>query len=388
MLLGKKIIEELQKAGYKAVFARITSRNIFLNISEHNNIYIATSANLSKIRDICKSMNLVCKIHTKINKMTTELIINNKYIIFPFLKIRIKNNYASRKYSTDLNEAIKSQTYTLDALMYDPVNEKFIDTVMAKDDINNKIIKLNGKPFQKIIENRLVLVEAGYFLALLGNSWSVDYDSFKEIKNHSLEITIVSNESIRNYFIKLIKYTDKPSLAFRFFESSGILKELMPEILHSIGIIQSNKSNNLDLFNHIMFTLDSISRKQHNFEILRWSAIFHDIGKPYTKNYDSKGNLHFFGHDKIGAIFASRWLNKYDFDKFLIYKVCLLCKNHLFDASLDNITIKRLINRVGKSNIFDLLNLRIADRHGTGRKNISMKRIEMLKKRIKKILDS
>lgn len=391
MKLGKEIIKALQNEGHEAYFAKETARSINLGLPEHRqHVHIATSASLSKIRDMCRKEGLPCRIHNKINKMTLELIVKNKYVIAPFLKTTLKNNYAVRKYSTVKEDYMLSQGYTINSTLYDPIAKKAYYVGEAEEDAkpDNKIIRLIGKPHDKITENRMFLLEAGRILAELGNGWQVEFETFEAIQQRALEIAIVSAEAVRWAFTDLMKNTDKPSMAFRFYKNTGILKELLPEMMRGVGLPQSNKSNNLDLFNHIMYALDSVDRTKPNYEALRWACIFHDIAKPYTKSFDAKGNVHFYGHDKIGAIFATRWLERHKFDKHLTAKVATICRHHLFDASLrlDDNAINRLIRRVGEDHILDLINMREADRWGTGRPDISMKKVEILREKVKKLL--
>jgi len=389
MKLGKEIVQALQKEGHEAYFAKETARNIDLKIPHQSKyIFIATSASLSKIRDMCRKEGFNCRIHNKINKMTLELIIKNKYIIAPFLKTTLKNNYAVRKYSEIKEDYMGSQGFTINGILHDPVTKKSHYIEEATEDIKNKVIRLVGDPHEKIMENRMYLLEAGKILADLGGNWQVEFTTFEAIQQHSLEIAIVSAEAVRWAFTDLIRYTDKPSLAFRFYKNTGILNEILPELMRGVNLAQSNKANNLDLFNHIMFALDSVSKTKPNAEALRWACIFHDIAKPYTKSFDKKGNVHFYGHDKIGAIFATRWLEAHKFDRSLITRVATICRHHLFDASLrlDTQAINRLIKRVGREYILDLINMREADRYGTGRPDISMKKVEILRDKVKKLL--
>lgn len=389
MKLAKDIIKKLKRDGSVAYLSRETARHNYTRKAKGKYIYIATSANLSKIRDACRDLDIVCRVHRKINKMTLALIINNKYIISPFIKTNIKNHYAVRKYSALTQDFLETQGYTLNAILGNPSNyKKVITDPNTIKDIKNRLIRTVGDPHKKITENRMHMLEAGKLLAELGSNWQVDFETFEAIQQRSLEIAIVSTEAIKEAFTDIMHNTERPSLAFRFYKNTGLLKELLPELLRGVGLPQSNKSNNLDLFNHIMYALDSIDKKIPNYEALRWACIFHDIAKPYTKSFDRKGNIHFYGHDKIGAIFATRWLEKHKFDRTLINKVTTICKHHLFDASLrlDDAAIIRLIKRIGKDNIHDLLIMRKADRYGTGRANISMKKIDLLKDRVNKLL--
>ncbi|MBC8551794.1 MAG: HD domain-containing protein [Candidatus Brocadiales bacterium] len=391
MTLGNEIIKLLQDNGHEAYYAKETARSINGKLPDHpKHVNIATSASLSKIRDLCRKEGLPCRIHNKINKMTLELIVKNKYIIAPFIKTTIKNNYAVRKYSDNKDDYMNSQGFTINATLYDPIAKKAYYAKDAKSDLSdkNKVIRLVGDPHGKITENRMYLLEAGKILADLGGKWQVDFATFEAIQQRALEIAIVSAEAVRWAFTDLMKHSDTPSLAFRFYKNTGMLTEILPELMRGVNLAQSNKANNLDLFNHIMYALDSVTKDKHNAEPLRWACIFHDIAKPYTKSFDKKGNVHFYGHDKIGAIFATRWLEAHKFDRSLINKVATICRHHLFDASLrlDDKAINKLIGRVGKEHILDLIDMREADRYGTGRPDISMKKVEILREKVKKLL--
>jgi len=377
--------------GEDAYFSKGTARGILLGGKGQKKIHISTSASLSQIRDACKKLGVQCRINNKINAMTLELMTKNKYIIYPFIKTTLKNNYAVRKYSKDYRDAQKSCGFTVGSFMVsDEVKKSYKSIPHSFKDLNSKLIRLNGDPHSKITENRMFLLEAGVLQAELGNDWQIEHKTYEAIQERSLEVAIVSAEAIRKTMTYLIEETDRPSLAFRFYKNTGILQEIMPELLRGVGLAQSNKSSTLDLFNHIMYALDSVDRSQTNYVALRWACIFHDIAKPYTKSFDPKGNVHFYGHDKIGAIFATRWMEKYKFDKALTAKVNTICRHHLFDASprLETAGIKRLIKRIGKDHIFDLLDMRIADRYGTGRPDISMKKIEVLRRKVDNILKS
>jgi hypothetical protein len=94
--------------------------------------------------------------------------------------------------------------------------------------------------------------------------------------------------------------------------------------------------------------------------------------------------MHFYSHELVGATLSERILFRWGFNKSISKKVSLLVKNHLFDAwaRIPTKTIKKLIARVGPENIHDLIDLRIADRHGTGRKDISMVKVHKYRARV------
>ena len=388
MNMESKLIHELIAEGYPTFYSRTSALNIYLkkNIFE-NYIYLTTAAPISIIRKICKEINYRYKTFTKINKTITELLVEDNIIIYPMLEIEIKNSYSTRKPTDDFKIATKAEAFNIDTILVDK-DQKIIISDKTKSDIENKIIKFNGNPYNKIVENRLYMLRAGYLLSLLGTGWAIDYESFTAIKTKALEIAVVSTTDIGILINDVIKFSEKPSIFFEFLINSELVYEILPELTKGINLMQTNKASNLDLVKHIMLTLDSINKNVPNYTILRWVAIFHDLAKPYTTALDAKGNLHFYGHDKIGSIFAARWLEKYKLPKIMSEKIIKLCKYHLFDArpSLSETGIKKLIDNIGTDLIFTLIDFRIADRLGTGRPNISMTQVEKFRQVVKNYL--
>jgi tRNA nucleotidyltransferase (CCA-adding enzyme) len=94
----------------------------------------------------------------------------------------------------------------------------------------------------------------------------------------------------------------------------------------------------------------------------------HDIAKPQTKRGEG---LHatFYNHDHAGARMAEKILERLRFSREIIAKTKLLIDNHMFYYNPDEVTessVRRLVQKVGYENMQDLIDLRIADRLGSG----------------------
>ena len=101
------------------------------------------------------------------------------------------------------------------------------------------------------------------------------------------------------------------------------------------------------------------------------AALLHDVGKPATRVWsEEKKDWTFHGHDVVSARMAKKILNDLKFPKETVGKVTTFVRMHMFFSDPDVVTlsaVRRVIARVGKENINDLLNLRVCDRIGTGR---------------------
>jgi poly(A) polymerase/tRNA nucleotidyltransferase (CCA-adding enzyme) len=150
----------------------------------------------------------------------------------------------------------------------------------------------------------------------------------------------------------------------------GVLKYVLPDLERGIGIEQ-NQAHSYDVFEHNLRTLQHAADKDWSLD-LRLAALLHDISKPETRRYSKeKGDFTFHGHEVVGARVAKNILRNLKYPKRTIDKVVSMVRWHMFFSDPDQITlsaVRRMINNVGgEENMWDLLDLRICDRIGTGR---------------------
>ena len=58
------------------------------------------------------------------------------------------------------------------------------------------------------------------------------------------------------------------------------------------------------VFNHIRLMLDHLPNPLPD-ESLPWTALLHDIAKPRTVSRGEDGIIHFYTHERVGAVMAS-----------------------------------------------------------------------------------
>jgi poly(A) polymerase/tRNA nucleotidyltransferase (CCA-adding enzyme) len=123
---------------------------------------------------------------------------------------------------------------------------------------------------------------------------------------------------------------------------------------------------------------------------VRLSAIFHDISKPETKRFSKEKNvITFYGHDVVGGRVTREIMERLKFPKDLTEQVSMFVRWHMFFSDTEQITIsavRRLITAVGKENIWDLIDLRICDRIGTGRPKEKPYRLRMYQSMVEQAL--
>jgi poly(A) polymerase len=97
---------------------------------------------------------------------------------------------------------------------------------------------------------------------------------------------------------------------------------------------------------------------------VRWAALLHDAGKPRTRSVDAQGEVHFFGHERVGADMARRTMRRLTQERNLTKRVSRLVDLHLrpagYDDSWTDSAVRRLMVEVGDE-LDDLLDLAAAD---------------------------
>jgi len=376
------IIKLIESRGYQAYISDETARDMYLKKSPKRHC-VAVAASFAELQAQFKEFVVSTDPHNSTFKIHYR---SNIFIIRPLQIIKLDHTYCSYSSTLSFEADAKHRGYTIQALYYNPIKNTWLNFYNAKQDIDNKIIRLiNGE--SSLLESKVRLFSGPVLVGTLGEGWKLAADTHESIKKFYLKITMAHTSQIRQEFIKVFGECQVPSRVFNILRSTKLLDSLFPELMLCVGIPQSNKRANLDLYQHIMYALDSVKIGQTNSVVIRLAALLHDIAKPHTQIHTETG-MHFYSHEIVGAMLSERILFRWGFPKQLSQKVSLLVRNHLFDAyaKVPIKNIRKLIERVGPKNIHDLIDLRIADRHGTGRKDISMAKVHAFRSRINKEL--
>ena len=153
--------------------------------------------------------------------------------------------------------------------------------------------------------------------------------------------------------------------------------------------MEQNQAHSFDVWEHNLRTLQHSADKKWPLHV-RLSAIFHDISKPETRRYSKEKNEYtFYGHDVVGGRVTRSIMERLKFSKEMIEKVSMFVRWHMFFSDPEQITlaaVRRMITNVGKENIWDLIDLRICDRVGTGRPKEEPYRLRMYQSMVEQAL--
>jgi poly(A) polymerase/tRNA nucleotidyltransferase (CCA-adding enzyme) len=242
---------------------------------------------------------------------------------------------------------------------------EIVDKFQGREDLKNKIIKTVGNPVDRIKEDALRMMRAIRLASQL--NFKIEEESFTIIQKKADNLKHISKERIQEEFKKII-LSKFPTKGVKLLIETGLMKWVIPEISETIDVRQNyhhyhGPYNTVD--KHLLASLDKCPSRK--FEV-RMAAFLHDIGKPGTKQ-GSGYKASFHNHEYLGAKMVKGIMERLKFSREEIDKTVLLVENHMFYYNVDEVGeagVRKVIRKVGLENIKDLIDVRIADRLGSG----------------------
>lgn len=272
----------------------------------------------------------------------------------------------SVRFADTIVEDLRRRDFTVNAIAYEPLRHEVVDLHEGMEDIGRKTIKAVGIAEDRFAEDALRMLRAVRLSAEL--NFTIDPETLAGIAKNASSLANISKERIRDEFLKIL-LSDTPMQALYIAQKVGILTHIIPELEEGIGCTQ-NQAHAFDVFEHSLRSLQHAADKGWPLSV-RLAALLHDIGKPRTRAHDPKKNdWSFHGHEVVGAKMAKKILENLHMPKDTSIEVITLIRWHMFFSDPDEITlsaVRRTIANVGNERIWNLLNLRICDRIGTGR---------------------
>jgi tRNA nucleotidyltransferase (CCA-adding enzyme) len=260
-------------------------------------------------------------------------------------------------FGATLDEDLSRRDFTMNAIAYDPEPGTIIDPCGGRGDITRKIVRTVGDPMRRFAEDGLRSMRGVRQAAQLG--FTLDADTEAAIPRTLDSFRMVSAERIRDELRKLL-LAPVPSVGLEAMRKTGLLAEVLPELLATIGCMQ-NRFHKHDVYAHTLATVDAAIP---DF-IVRMAALLHDLGKPQAQapRDDAPGEFSFFRHEQIGAEMAEAICTRLRLTASERATIRSLVSGHMFFYSPDwtDGTVRRFVKRVGPELVPLLFALREAD---------------------------
>ncbi len=367
----KFVINRLKKKGFEAYIVGGCVRD-FLRGVEPEDWDVATNAKPIEIGKIFLRSFADNKFGT-VTVLTGSK--NPKLKEIEITPYRIDEKYTDKRHpdrirwAKSIEEDLARRDFTVNAMAIcsSPGDEhlRVIDPFEGQKDLEAKIIRAVGRAEDRFNEDALRMIRAVRFAITLGKGWRIEEKTAKAIKKNSPWLQAISKERIRDELMKIIM-SERAAEGLELLRGLALLKYVIPELEEGYKVTQ-NKHHIYECYDHYLRSLDYAAKKNFN-KFVRLSALFHDIGKPRVKRGEGP-DATFYGHEIVSAKMASQILNRLKFPKKEIEKIVKLVRYHLFYYNVDEVSdssVRRLVRQVGPENMEELLQVRMADRIGSG----------------------
>jgi len=272
-----------------------------------------------------------------------KLQLQNSKFPMTIFKYRVPDN--------TLESYLGTLDFTMNALAYSD-EDGLIDYSTGLQDINNKIIRLNGEE-DEIFQNdplrilRAIRLSAEYGMRIDRDTQEFMFDDKELLKD-------VAPERLRDELCKILV---TPRASFYIKKYFDIFIEFIPELALMEGFEQNNPHHIYDVLEHTLVSLKSVEPVLE----LRLAMLFHDIAKPLTYKKDENGVGHFPNHEIKGAEMTREIMNRLKFNKKIIQKVTKLIAYHDYNIPDDEIRLKQFLSKFGPENIENLFAVKRAN---------------------------
>jgi putative nucleotidyltransferase with HDIG domain len=253
------------------------------------------------------------------------------------------------KFSTPEEDA-KRRDFTVNGMFYDPLTGSVVDYVDGRADIERKLIRAIGNADDRFAEDRLRLMRAIRFSALL--QFEIEAQTWEAVRRSAKNVTAVSPERIRDELMKILGSPFRVR-GFDLLNESGLLAVILPEVERLKGCEQPPQFHpEGDVFVHTRLMLELLPSDAD--ALLAMSVLLHDIGKPPTQLFDAENDrIRFNGHDKVGADMAEEVMRRLRFSRHEIETVSEAVRNHMVFKDVQRMRPAKLKRFMARPN-FDL----------------------------------
>jgi poly(A) polymerase len=238
-------------------------------------------------------------------------------------------------------EDVRRRDFTVNGLLYDPLEDRLLDFVEGRRDIEARVIRTIGDPAQRFAEDKLRLLRAVRFASTLG--FRIEPGTFAVIKALAGEIRVVSQERISEELVKIM-VGPRAGAGLGLLDETGLLAILLPEVYAMKGVPQPLGFHpEGDVFEHTQQMLDAMSEPS---VVLAFAVLLHDVGKPRTVAVGDR--IRFPRHQTVGAEIAREVCARLRFPNDVRDKVVACVENHMVFMDVKRMresTLRRLMSR-------------------------------------------
>lgn len=262
-------------------------------------------------------------------------------------------------FGTSLLDDLSRRDFTVNAMAASALTGELTDPFDGAKDLYQSRLRAVGDPDARFLDDPLRLLRAARFVAQLG--FSIAGETADAMARQAPALARISRERVFAELTRLL--TGRwASHGLHALLETGLLVQALPELgpMADEATVTRSVHREKDLWDHTVRVVDATPRRP----VVRWAALLHDAAKPHTRSIDAAGEVHFFGHERVGADLAGALLRRLGAEKATAAAVARLVELHLRPASYDPSWTDSAVRRLSLEAdgvLEDLLDLAAAD---------------------------
>jgi poly(A) polymerase len=342
-----------------------------------------------------KDIDIVCRNAKKLTKSIADL---NEMTVVAFEKKTDEPCYRLFNRDTNeitidfvemrginINEDLKCRDFTINAIAIEiiPGNSALtiIDPLGGQNDLKKRLIRLCSN--RAIKDDPLRMLRAVRFSAELG--FTIENDTELSIVQQAFLLNESAPERVMSEMIRIFAVPHSASY-IRKMDQLYLLDIVFPEIRPMKGCTQSSYHHQ-DVWNHSMSVLENCEhilnnlekffgdqnplilnylRKKDRISLLKIACLFHDVGKPCTRELKPEsGKVTFYGHDAKSKDILSDMALRLKISRKSRVLLETLAAEHLHVVNISKIGVKkstviRFFRKIGDDALLSII-LSMAD---------------------------
>lgn len=267
------IVETLQQEGYQAVFAGGCVRDLLRN-KKPKDYDIATEARPERVESLFSNTVAVGKAFGVIMVVQGE----EQFEVATF---RQDDEYKDGRRPESVEfcspkEDVKRRDFTVNGLLWDPLQNRVLDFVSGREDLEHQRLQAIGTPDRRFTEDYLRMLRAPRFAAQLG--FEIERETADSIKRNADRIQDIAAERIQDEMNELMNTAD-PGRGILLMERLNLLEPLFPEV-DRLKEIQTEKGSVLDHTVNCLQRMGEIGGTEET----GYAILFHDVARPFIDN--------------------------------------------------------------------------------------------------------
>lgn len=286
-------------------------------------------------------------------------------------------------FSEDIEEDLSRRDFTVNAMAIKvPADGRgapeMIDPSGGLLDLSSKMLRTPMDPEVSFGDDPLRMLRLFRFMSTIG--FAADEDTFDAVARFRERLGIVSSERIRAEFDKLMVGSGVV-VALEALVASGLMGEFIPEI-PALAVEQDPVHRHKDVLAHTIAVVGKVSPTLR----LRLAALFHDIGKPATREFGA-GGVSFHHHEVVGARMTRHRMRELRYPKDVVKDtsqlVFLHMRPHTYKMGWTDAAVRRYVRDSGPllQDLNELVRCDVTTRNPRRARAIS-NRIDELEERI------